>query len=199
MSKYFYEYLYSKYVLCKFVCQFYDYNLSKEEADKLGIKYDENDIYNPLDELRCVFHRYIPEGMYIWNELGIDKPIITLKEMFDRTKNVHTESINEEMDYYLASRKLKMIDLSIFERNYGSKIERKKADECNIEYDEAIDEDNGYIIGYEHLFESAGEHFFSLFGFEENFVPYSKIEKIEKELLNQLMEESKTKELKLKK
>lgn len=198
MKKYFYEYLYSKFVLCKLICQLYDYNLSRDEADKLGIEYGEQDIYTPSKEIRCVFHKYNPEALYIWELLGIDKPIVTLKEMWDKTKSIHIEPMDEEKDYFIDSRILKLANLSLFERNYESKMDIKKADKNQIEYDLDIDENDGFINGYEHLFESAGEHVFSLFGFDRYFVPYSKVLKIKKELLNDLLEKEKNKKLILK-
>ena len=111
MKKYFYEYLYSKFVLCKLICQLYDYSLSRDEADKLGIEYGEQDIYTPSKEIRCVFHKYNPEALYIWKLLGIDKPIVTLKEMWDKTKSIHIEPMDEEKDYFIDSRILKLANL----------------------------------------------------------------------------------------
>ena len=76
MREYYDEYIYAKFVLCKLVCQFYDHRLTKEEADKLSIEYSDEDIFNSLDYISCIYHRYSPEGLYLWYILKIDKPII---------------------------------------------------------------------------------------------------------------------------
>ena len=196
MREYFDEYKYSKYVLCKLVCQFYDYDLTQDKANELMIKYSDDDILNSLNYVSCVYHRYDPEGLYIWEILEIDKPIITLRQMWDITKSLSSEQYDEKKDYHFESAKLKLIDLYLVQKYYKKYIDIKDANECKIDYNYDLDEINGQIEGYDHLFESAGEDAWNLFGFEKNFIPYSKVNKIEKELQEELLCKDKCKMLK---
>lgn len=195
MREYFDEYKYSKFVLCKLVCQFYDYDLTQDKANELSIKYCDEDIFNSLNYVSCVYHRFSPEGLYIWKILEIDKPIITLRQMWEITKSLSNEQYDEQRDYHIESTKLKLIDLYLIKEYYKSHLDIKDADECKIEYDYISDEINGQIEGYDHLFESAGEHAWNLFGFEKNFVSYSKVLEIEKQLQEELLANEENKKL----
>ena len=181
------EYKFAKVALCKLICQFYDYYLPKEEAKKLGINYEDNEIFNSYDKVNCVYHRYYPEGLYIWDKLGIDKPIITMMEMWKVENNVAKELYKEDIDYAKEATELKLIDLYMITDYYKSYLDRKFADEQKIEYDENLDEIDGRIEGSDHLFESAGEYAWNLLGFERNFIPLSELLEVEKDLQKQLL------------
>ena len=193
-EKYFNEYLKAKLVLNKLICQFYEYSVTQEQADKLEIKYTEKDIFNSLNNVSCVFHRYEPEGVYIWNKLQIEKPIILLSEMW-KTQNL-CERYNETKNYYKEFLELKLIDLYLSEKYYEFSISKEEADELGIIYC-GIDNYDGKIQGCDHLFESAGENAWELFGFEEHFIPYSEFRKLRKELINELLEMDIVKQKKL--
>ena len=180
----------------KLVCQFYDYNLRKDKADKLSINYSDDDIFNTLNNVSCVYHRYSPEGLYIWDILGIDKPVITLRQMWEVIDSLKNERFDNSKDYQTELNKMKLINLYLIQEYYKKYIDIKDADELKIEYDYDLDEINGQIEGYDHLFESAGEHAWNLFGFEKNFVPYSKVLELEVELQNELLFKGKSKILK---
>lgn len=186
-NNYFDDYIKAMYVLNKLVCQFYSYDINQEEAKNLEINYTDDDIFNSLNNVSCVFHRYNPEGMYIWNKLAIDKPIVLTSEMWSYCKN-YINIKNQKDDYYKDFLQLKLIIIGLCKRYYSCSISKEDADKNGIIYDEDIDEYNGNIECCYHYFESAGENAWSLLGFDDHMVAISRFDSIENDLIDKLLE-----------
>ena len=186
MKNYFDEYRQAKVVLFKLICQFYSYKLKEEAAKKLNIEYGEDDVVNDLGYVKCAFHEFDPEGMYIWEALDLKNPIITMSELWELTRGVKDEKIDETRDYYKEYLELKIVDLYLVERYYKTSIDKKYLDDRKVEYDD-IDEYDGMVEGCSHIFESAGEAAWNLFGLDSEFVPLSKIYSLIKEVKCELL------------
>ncbi len=187
MNKEFNEYKYAKKVLCRLVCQFYDYELTKENADKLGINYIDDNIFNSLNYVSCVYHGFNPQGLYIWEKLGIDKPIITMSQIWDKLEMINDEKFDETRDYYRELLELKLIDIYMIKEYYKTFVDKEYADNLNIDYDEELDEYDDKIDGCDHLFEGAGECAWDLLGFDKNFVALSNVINVKKDLEEKIL------------
>lgn len=199
MDDYFKKYKYSKLVLVGLINQFYDYDITKQQAEKLNIDYTDYDtMCDPFDRVNCVYHEYIPEGLYLWKILEIDTPIITRTQIMELEKTINFELFDEKKDYYIESKKFNIINLYMIKKYYSYSITKEYADRNKIEYDYELDEYQGIIEGIYHLCESAGEDAWNLFGFEKDFIPMSKIDKMIDQLQEELIE-NKCKKLKLQK
>ena len=195
MNNYYFEYLKSKKVLCKLALQIYDYKLKEEVAKNMNITFDDEDIYDYSNRLVCVFHHYNPEGMYIWHKLGISKPIITMKNMWELLSSIDDEVYDEKHNYYEELIEIKIAIIHIIKNYYKSSIEIEDANKYNIEYDELLDEDDGKIEGCDHMFEGAGEAAWNLLNFDKHFIAISKVEELECKLLDEALNKNKTKKL----
>lgn len=78
-----------KLALSSFVTQFYDWQISPEEAEKYNIKYDEGN-----EKVECYFHTFESAGERAWQMLGFDKPIIGDDEMWELEKSLRDELLN---------------------------------------------------------------------------------------------------------
>ena len=142
--------------------------------------YSDKDKPNDLDSIHFIYHFYNPDGLYIWNKLGLKKPIYALNEIWNLMDDIKKEK-KKDIDYKRESLELKLICLNEVKRFYKIEISTEDAKKNKIIYDEDLDEYNGSIIGCDHYFESAGESAWKLFGLENNFEPMSNFNKIEKE------------------
>lgn len=181
---YFEEYKHAKIVLNQLMCQFYSYDISKEEAENFNIKYTEDDIFNSLGNVSCAFHKYNPEAMYIWDKLGITEPIVLMRKMWNN--RINFEIKDETKDYYKEYLELKIVALHIVCRYYKATMSKENADKYKIEYDPDYDLDDDVILGCNHLFESAGENAWDLFDFDESFIALSKFDKLIEEISDEL-------------
>ena len=111
---YFDEYMQVKLILNQLICEIYKYSITKEEADDFDIKYTDDDEVNSNGELVCVFHRYNPEAMLLWNRLGINNSIVLIREMLDLRKEEKVKNKNYYKDYL----ELKLIDKYLIEGCY---------------------------------------------------------------------------------
>ena len=71
-----------KMALALMIQQFYDWRIKPEEAKDYNIEYDEDDEY-----VECYFHMFESAGEHAWDVLGLDKPIVGEKEMWNLTDN----------------------------------------------------------------------------------------------------------------
>ena len=75
-----------KMALALMVQQFYNWRIKSEEASYYDIDYDQDDDY-----ITCYFHQFESAGEHAWKMLGLDKPIISEKEMWDLTDKLRDE------------------------------------------------------------------------------------------------------------
>ena len=191
MKNYFNEYKLAKLTLAKMAAQFYDCDLSLDEAKKYGIEY--NKYSYRKKSVNCCFHRFEPSGEYIWSALGIDSPIITYDELWDIADAIKEEEILNE-DYHEEYLKMSICALGMVIKFYGHKVPFKDAKA--IKYDKNFDLYEGKVDTYYHMFESTGETVWKLLGFEEPIVAssvvYAKQKELTKELLELTQEKKKT-------
>lgn len=173
---YFEKYKEAKMVLLKLVCQFYDFPFSKEELDKLNIRYDKDSgVFNIV---HCIFHNYSPEGLYLWELLDLEKPIYSFSETYDLRDKVKNEQIDYTRDYYIEYLKLCMINIYMVENYYHMDINKDTADYIDVKYDEVLDELDGKIECCHHHYESAGEAAWNLFNLDNPYISLSELNKI---------------------
>ena len=185
---YFSEYQQVKIAINKLICQFYDYRLDKEEAELLNIDYFDNSPVTSRGSLLCVYHRYEPEGLYLWEKLGIKEPIVLVDKLWDLRQM--PEDKKEDIDYYRETLELKTIVAYMVNRYYSTEVDLEDFKKHNIEYfDEFdLDEETGKVSVCSHYFESAGESSFYVLGIEDSLIPLSSMYKIISDLEQELLE-----------
>ena len=188
MEEYFEKYKKAKFVLCKLVCQFYDCDINQGIAKKYNIEFTEKDIFNQQNKVTCVSHGYNPEGLYIWNKLGITEPLLTLRHMWEIMYAVEYELYDKNIDYHRESVEYKLIDLYLIEKYYKSSMSLTDAINNKVVYNKDIDVSDRSITGCYHLAESAGEEAWNLFKFDSDFVATSRIETLKQILKEQLLD-----------
>ena len=184
MNDYFYKYLNTKISFSKFISQFYDYLLPIKKADKLKIEYNEKD--KEFGFTTCYFHNYSIEGEYLWNLLNIEKPIITLDELYEIRKNIKQEKYDNNIDYELSYLKNLLKISYMVKRYYNTKIEIAKADIMNIKYDLDYDEFDGLLDAYYHICESCGEYAWNLLDIEQDVITSSQMFEKQQQLLEKI-------------
>ena len=75
-----------KMALALMIQQFYDWRIKPEEAKDYNIEYDEDDEY-----VQCYFHMFESAGEHAWDVLGLDRPIVGEKEMWNLTDKLRKE------------------------------------------------------------------------------------------------------------
>jgi len=183
------NYLQAKIVLNQLACQFYKNDISEYRARQLGICYTNDDIFNSLGNVACVFHRYTPEGLYIWNKLGITKPILLMRDMWEYRRKKAIKA--RDKDYRKEYLEIKLACLNMVEEYYKSETTIESTNKTNLKYNVDIDLSDGIIEGYYHNHESAGEAAWNLLGIEDDFISLSELDKIKNQLISEMLIKSK--------
>ncbi len=183
-NNYFIEYKLAKLTLAKMAANFYDHELSLEEAKIYGINY--NKFNYKKKNISCCFHRYEPSGEYIWNALGIEKPIITYDELLEISNVIRSEKA-EDKNYEEEFLRMSICINSMVMKFYGCKMEKSVAKELKVKYDKDFDLCEGMVDTYDNLQESTGQDAWRVLGYENQIVASSVVESKHTELTEKLL------------
>ena len=189
MNNDFDKYKKSKKVIANMIEQFYTTYISLEEADKLGIKYNNDDIVN--NYIVCVANNHLPEGYYIWSLLKIDDSIITYHELYKIMESIKNEQYDKYTDYNRIYLNNCMLIIDMIKKYYSYSLIINGNLKYDIEYDEYLDVADGKIATCFHQFESAGESAWQLLNIKQPVIAMSKINEIENNVHNKLLDKAK--------
>ena len=187
MNKDFEEYKQAKLTLYHMICQTYDSDISKEDADKYNIEYKESDIYSYNGKVGICFHQYNPIGQRAWQLLGLDNSMISFSKILDLESNVMNEEFNENKNYTYEKLKIELVLLYMLLDYYSYEISKEEADNMRIKYDEIFDTIEDRVKVCDNYCENAGELAWRLFKIEDNLVPNSYFEDKKIEIKKQLL------------
>ena len=183
-ENYFIEYKLAKLTLAKMAANFYDHELSVEEAKIYGINY--NKFNYKKKNISCCFHRDEPSGEYIWNVLGIEKPIITYDELLEISNVIRSEKA-EDKNYEEEFLRMSICINSMVMKFYGCKMGKSVAKELKVKYDKDFDLCEGMVDTYDNLQESTGMSAWQVLGYEDQIVASSVVESKHTELTEKLL------------
>lgn len=182
---YFNKYLETKISFAMFIGQFYNTYISIDEAKKYNLEIIDDD--KLIDSIRVYYHFYTTQGQYLWDSLGIEKPIINRNELWNIRKNIKNESYDENIDYKRLYLKNLLTISHLVRKFYKQDLSIEDAKRNNIEYND-FDEIDGKVKTYHHIFESAGENAWNILGIEEDIITDSFLYNYDKKIEEQLLE-----------
>ena len=187
MNKYFDKYIQSNIVLAKMIGQFYDDYIFIEDADRLNISYEGEDVANGY--LKCISNTFLPEGYYIWNILNIKEPIITYKHLWNKMDNLRYEEYDNR-DYQKIYLDNCLVIISMIKKYYKHHVIINGEIDKKIKYDKFLDVDEGKIDTCFHQFEDAGESAWQLLDLDSPIVALSTVNELESNIQKQLLEKT---------
>ena len=186
IKDYFEEYKKSKVALCHMALQVYGTSIKTDEADRMHIKYNKDDV-NFLNEIDVCSHEYNPMGERVWQVLNIEKPVITFEELWNYLELFANEPRKENINYYKEYLKISLLLVYLVLDYYSCTITKEEADNRKLNYDEVFDLEHNEVSVCHHYFEGAGEHAWRLFELEDDIIPVSQFEDKKYELKQKLL------------
>ena len=193
---YFEQYKEAKKCLFQMIGQFYDYYLPREVADEFNIIYDKKDVKED-NHVEVLFHNYQTDGLIAWQLLNIKNKFITHDDLWNKRSNIRYEN-RKDIDYQDMYYRMSILLADMVIKYYGKTITIEDAKRLNIKYNDYYDEDDNSIKVCDHMYESAGEQTWKLFGIKNPIVGESMFYGIRDYNKNQLIikESAKIKEYK---
>ena len=188
---YFEKYKDAKMCLYHMVEDLYYYYLDIEEAKKLNVCCNNEEIVKGNNIIVC-YHQYNPYGLRMWELLKLKKPIITFPELCIARENHRIEK-RRNIDYYDKYLDAGILIADEVLRTLSTPIPKEKAEMDHVRYNSEQDEKDDIVYVCQHNFLTSGQSAWRLFGIEDPIVGRSVIENIRKDFESKLINEEKAK------